>query len=155
MKVSIDRRTAIASTFAASAIAVSPRLFALDDADIAEVSRNQKFAHVLSDPTERQFVGRWRISEETESFEILLEPNGKFTMKCFSVPSVDAGKGEFKWGGKGDWVVRDNSFLLHKTHKWMWVGWGEDAHTIYNWHSVVDVTPDAIILTSNVELKRL
>lgn len=155
MKTPIDRRTAIAATIAASTIAVSPRLFALDDAANAELANVERQVPTLGDPSQRRLVGDWRISRQDEVFEISLQWDEKFTMKCFSLPKVEAGKGEFKWAGKGDWSVRDDSLLLHRTHKWMWVGWAEAASTLYNWCPVINITPTKIILANDVKLERL
>lgn len=154
MKTPMDRRTAIASTIAASAIAVSPRLFAFEETSSAGMAKIEEDVAAQGQPTQREFVGLWRINGQEEAFEISLEGDETFTMKCFSLPRVGSGKGEFKWGGKGDWAVRYGSLLLHKTHKWMWVGWGEDSHTIYDWRPVVDITPSEIILANNVKLER-
>lgn len=155
MKAPIDRRTAIAATIAASTIAVSPRLFARDDATNADMANAERQVPTLGDPSQRQLVGDWRISGKDEVLEISLQSDEKFTMKCFSLPKVEAGKGEFKWAGKGDWSVRDDSLLLHRTHKWMWVGWAEAASTLYDWCPVIDITATKIILANDVKLERL
>lgn len=114
-----------------------------------------KFRHDLSDPLNKNLVGRWRLVGKQERIDLTLDDDNTFVASAFAPPQKEGEKEIPLWQGEGYWFVRDQRFTIwRKMFKHPKVGWTYGERTIFEDKRVVETSQDKVVLEGGPTMLR-